>query len=157
MSTIAKSQAIMRELKERLQKKMPSTYVFSESMDANGSILLISADSTPAAGEQVVAIRILGEQTAFKNSIGSAQTVYAPLRAQVIEEASTIAGVSLITLVNRLHVDLELARMAVKQERYMNANTVVPAVSQFSADGSVATATKIASLPSDMYWPLSGQ
>ncbi len=157
MSTIAKSQAIMRELKERLQKKMPSTYVFSESADATGSILLISADSTPAAGEQVIALRILAEKTAFTDILGSAQKVYAPLRAQVIEEASTIANVSLITLANRLQVDLELARMAVKQERYLNANTAVPAVSQFASDGSVSTSTKVASLAADMYWPLSGQ
>lgn len=157
MSAISKSQAIMRELKERLAIKMPSSYVLTESADANGSILLISADATPAAGEQVIAIRILGEQTAFKDVLGSAQKVYAPLRAQVIEESSTISGVSLITLANRLHVDLELARMAVKQERYMNANTAVPAVSQFASDGSVSSSTKIASLAADMYWPLSGQ
>lgn len=157
MSTIAKSQAIMRELKERLQKKMPSTYVFSESQDANGSRLLISADATPAAGEQVIAIRIEADQTAFKDVLGSAQRVYAPLRAQVIEEASTISGVSLITLANRLQVDLEMARMGLKQERYMNANATVPAVSQFQADGSVSGSTLIASLPYDMYWPLSGQ
>lgn len=157
MSTIAKSQAIMRDLSERLQKKMPSTYVFSQSQDANGSRLLISQDSTPAAGEQVIAIRIEGEQTAHKDVLGSAQRVYAPLRAQVIEEASSISGVSLITLANRLQVDLEMARMGLKQERYMNANGTVPAVSQFSADGSVASSTLIASLPFDMYWPLSGQ
>jgi len=157
MSTIAKSQAIMRDLKDRLQKKMPSTYVFSESFDAQGARLLISADASPAAGEQVIAIRIEGESTAHKDVLGSAQRVYAPLKAQVIEEASTISGVSLITLVNRLMVDLELARMGLKQDRYMNANTVVPAVSQFAADGSVSSSSLIASLPFDMYWPLSGQ
>ncbi len=157
MSTIAKAQAIMRELKERLQKKLPSTYVFTESSDVQGSRLLISADATPAAGEQVVAIRILSEQTAHKDVLGNAQRVYAPLRAQVIEEASTISGVSLITLANRLQIDLEMARMGLKQDRYMNANTTVPAVSQFAADGTVSGSTLIASLPFDMYWPLSGQ
>lgn len=156
MSAQAKSLAIMRDLKDRLQKKMAG-YVFSESQDAQGSRLLISADATPAAGEQVIAIRILPEQTAHKDVLGSAQRVYAPLRAQVIEEASTIAGVSLITLANRLQVDLELARMGLKQERYLNANTTVPAVSQFQADGSVSGSSLIASLPFDMYWPLSGQ
>lgn len=157
MSSIAKSQAIMRDLKERLQKKMPASYQFSESMDAQGARLLISADATPAAGEQVIAVRILPEKTAHQDILGSAQKVYAPLRAQVIEEASTISGVSLITLANRLQVDLELARMGLKQERYLNANTAVPAVSQFAADGSVSSSTLIASLPFDMYWPLSGQ
>lgn len=157
MSTIAKSQAIMRDLQDRLQKKMPSTYVFSASFDTNGARLLISQDSTPSAGEQVVAIRIEGESTAHKDVLGNPQKVYAPLKAQVIEEASTIAGVSLITLANRLNIDLELARMGVKQERYMNANATVPAVTQFQADGTVSGSSLIASLPFDMYWPLSGQ
>lgn len=157
MSAIAKAQALMRDLKDRLQKKLPSTYVFASSDDAQGSRLLISQDATPAAGEQVIAIRILADQTAFKDVLGNAQRVYAPLRAQVIEEASAIAGVSLITLANRLHVDLELARLGLKQERWMNANTTVPAISQFAADGTVTGSTLIASLPFDMYWPLSGQ
>jgi hypothetical protein len=157
MSATSKAQAIMRDLKERLQRKLPSTYVLNQSEDASGSILLISADATPAAGEQVVAIRIEAEKTAFTDVLGLAQKVYAPLRAQVIEESSTIAGVSLITLANRLQIDLEIARTGLKQERYMNANATVPAISQFSADGSVASSTLIASVPFDMYWPLSGQ
>jgi glyoxylase-like metal-dependent hydrolase (beta-lactamase superfamily II) len=43
--------------------------VFSESADAQGSRLLISQDATPATGEQVIAIRIEGEQTAHYDSL----------------------------------------------------------------------------------------
>lgn len=157
MSKIAKSQSLIRILKDNLAKRLPSTYVISESLDSQGDRLLISADSTPAAGEQVVAIRIKAQDTQFLNSIGSAQDVYTPMIAQVIEEASTIAGVSLITLANRSQIDLELARLSIKQERYLNANTTVPALSQFQSDGSVSGSTLAASVSPDLYWPLSGQ
>lgn len=157
MSIIAKSQSLMRALKDNLQKRLPSTYVFSDSLDSQGARLLISADSTPAAGEQVIAIRIKGQDTQFNNVIQQAQTVYTPMICQVIEEASTIAGVSLITLANRAQIDCEINRLSVKQERYLNANGTVPAVSQFAADGSVTGSTLAASVSPDLYWPLSGQ
>lgn len=157
MSIIAKSQSLMRALKDNLQKRLPSTYVFSESLDSQGARLLISADATPAAGEQVVAIRIKSQDTQFNNVIQQAQQVYTPMICQVIEEASATAGVSLITLANRSQIDLEINRMGVKQERYLNANGTVPAMSQYAADGSVTGSTLAASVSPDLYWPLSGQ
>lgn len=155
MSNLAKAQSLSRVLKERIQMRLPS-FVISESSDSQGSILLISQDSTPAAGEQVMAIRIKAQDTQFSDSIGNAQNSYSPMVIQVIEEASATAGVSLLTLANRMQLDCELARCGCKQERYQNANTVVPAVSQFAADGSVSTSTLRATI-SDLRWPLSGQ
>jgi len=157
MSTIAKSQSLMRALKDHLQKRLPSTYVFTESMDAQGARLLISSDATPATGEQVMAIRIKPQDTQFKDVLGLAQTVYSPMIVQVIEEASAVATVSLLTLANRVQMDAEINRMGVKQERYMNANGTVPSASQFAADGSVTSSSLIASVSPDLYWPLSGQ
>ena len=157
VSSIAKSQAIMRDLTDRLQKKLP-TSTFTSAVDVYGPQLLITM---PGSG-QVMAIRIENEQSNFTDIIGSPQVVYAPLKAQVIEEASATAGVSLMLLVNRLAVDLELARMGLKQERWMNANGTLPTLAQFQSGGStpsptVTGSTLIASLPFDMYWPLSGQ
>jgi hypothetical protein len=152
-----KQAAIMRDLYDRLTKKLPTTYFFTQAMDQQGSQLLISQSSTPTAGQQNVAIRIESDVTAFLDVIGNPQKVYAPLKAQVIEESSTITGVSLLTLLNRLKIDLELARMGIKQERWLNANGTVPALSQFVSDGTISGSTLVASLPFDMYWPLSGQ
>lgn len=157
MSIIAKSQSLSRQLKDNLAKRLPSTYVISESLDSQGARLLISADSTPAAGEQVVAIRIKGQDTQFSNVIAQAQTVYTPMVAQVIQEASTIANVGLLTLANQAVIDAELARLSIKQDRYMNSNTTVPALSQFQADGSVSGSSLVVSISPDLYWPLSGQ
>lgn len=154
---LKKAQAIARDLKSRLALRLPSGYLIQEAQDDHGVMLLISQDATPAAGEQVVAIRILPEVTDHKNVIGLPQDVYAPLRAQVIEEASTLAGVSLLTLENRCKIDLELARLGLKQERFLNANGTVPALSQFAAAGAVTGSNLVASLPFDLYWPLAGQ
>lgn len=156
MSTNAKSQSLARSLRDNLRKRLP-TFTISESLDAAGSRLLISADATPAAGEQVCAIRIKFQDTQFDDVIGQDQRVYTPCVAQVIEENSTIANVSLLTMANKAAIDAELGRLGIKQERYMTANTVVPALSQFAANGSVTTATLRASLAADIKWPLSGQ
>jgi len=157
MSLIAKSQSLMLALKDHLQKELPSTYVFTTAQDSAGAQLLISQDSTPSAGEQVVAIRIKGQDTQFNDSIGNAQRVYTPMVIQVIEEASTISGVSLITLANRAWIDRELARSGVKQERWLNTHGTVPALTQFNTDGTVSSSTLAATTSPDLYWPLSGQ
>jgi len=156
MSIIAKSQSLIRPLKDNLTKRLPSTYVLTDSLDSQGARLLISADATPATGEQVVAIRIRGQDQQFQDVIGNAQRTYSPMVAQVIEEASSISGVSLITLANRIKIDWELARLGCKQERYLNTNGTVPALSQFAADGSVSSSNFNQEI-SDLYWPLSGQ
>lgn len=158
MSTIAKSQSLMRALRDNLQKRLPSTYVFSESLDAQGSRLLISADATPATTEQVCAIRIKPQDQQFNNVIGQSQLTYTPMIAQVIEEATAAsATVSLLTLANKSQIDQELMRMSVKQERYINAAGTVPAVSQYAADGTVTGSTLATTVSPDLYWPLSGQ
>lgn len=156
MSIIAKSQSLIKPLKDSLTKRLPSTYVLTESLDSQGARLLISADATPAAGEQVMAIRIRGQDQQFQDVIGNAQRTYSPMVVQVIEEESTISGVSLMSLSNRIKIDWELARLGCKQERYMNANTAVPAMSQFASDGTVSSSTLNQGI-SDLYWPLSGQ
>lgn len=150
MSEIAKQQSLIMELKSRLQKRLPS-WTFTESMDDSGMRLLASADATPAAGEQVLAIKFKMESTQFENSIGVAQKVFSPSVCQIIQEAG------ILSLVNQLIIDLEVSRMGVTQERFQNTAASVPAVSQFQDDGSVTGSTLIARIANDLYWPLSGQ
>lgn len=151
-----KAHSLLLQLKERLQKRFPSTYVITESSDDKGYRLLISQDATPAAGEQVIALRLLGVDTEARDIIDS-KRVFGPIVCQVIEEESTITGVSLITLANKLRLDIELGRLGVLQERYMTANGTVPAVSMFQNDGSVATASLIIKASPDLYYPLLSQ
>ena len=157
MSIIAKSQSLMRVLQNNLQLRLPSTYTFTATQDTAGAQLMISQSSTPTAGEQNVAIRAIGQDQQFTDVIGNAQRTYSPMKFQVIEETSSVANVSLLTLANRVAIDMELARPGVRQERYLNANGTVPALSEFHTDGTVATATLVATIAPDLYWPLSGQ
>jgi hypothetical protein len=153
---IAKSQSLIRALKDQLSKRLPA-YTIIEVLGSAGDQLLISQHATPVAGEQNIAIRIKGQDTQFTDVIGLAQSVYTPMVCQVIEEGSTIAHVSVLQMAVRAALEAELGKLGVKQERWLNANTVVPALSQFAADGSVSTSTLEASIAPDIYWPLSGQ
>jgi len=157
MSIIAKSQNLMRVLQDHLTLRLGSSYFFTTSQDSQGAQLLISQHSPAVAGEQNIAIRAIGQDQQFSDVIGNPQRTYSPMKFQVIEEASTISGVSLLTLLNRVKIDMELARPGVKQERYLNANGTVPALSQFQTDGSVSGSTLNQSIAPDLYWPLSGQ
>lgn len=150
MSEIAKPQSLEMKAKAELHLLFPS-YSITEAMDSAGASLLLSADSTPAAGEVVVAIRFKHESTQNKNSIGMDQRVYSPCVCQVIQESGAIP------LATQMQVDKVLARLSVHQERYQNSAATVPTLSQFQADGSVSGSTKIADLAVDPKWPLSGQ
>lgn len=157
-NNIAKAQSLIRILKDNLSKRLPSSYSLVEQIDPAGlgDQLLISQHSPAVAGEQNLAIRILGQDTQFTDVIGNPQSLYSPEKAQVIEEASTIANVSLLTLANASYINWEISRMGVKQERYLNSNGTVPALSQFASTGLV-TGSNFVETVSDLYWPLSGQ
>lgn len=157
LSSIKKQQRLMDDLASALQQRLPASYTFLRADDSTGAKLIISQSATPTAGQQNWAIRIEGVSTAFVDSLGNPQAVYSPSRAQIIEEDSTIANVSLITLANSAAFNDEVARRGVNQERYLNANGTVPALSQFAADGSVTGSTLAASIAADAKWPLSGQ
>jgi hypothetical protein len=155
MSTQARELSTALKIKEKLSIVLaPLTVV--QSSDANGVMLLVS-DGTPAAGEQVAAIRLCKMPSDFTDSVGLTQKIYAPLICQVIEETSTIAATSLLTAANRSKLDAILAQAGLRQERYMTANATVPATSMFAANAAVTTATAVATIEPDIQWPLSGQ
>lgn len=147
---IAKANTLMLKLKEMLKLKLPS-FVQTDSVDTNGyPTLLLSADSTPAAGEQNIFIRIITDSTAFVDSIGNSQSVYSPHVIQSVEEASTVANVSLLTLANRAQIDWSISRLGCKEEKYLRANGTAPGLSDISSANLKA---KVA----DDYFPLSSQ
>lgn len=161
MSAIAKSQSIIRALKDNLQKRLPSTYVLSESLDAAGARLSIQQDASWATTEEKVVIRIVGEQSQFNDVIGNAQASFGPMKAQVIAEGDAASPTkSQLSLATEAAVMAELFRALGKVELYLTDVTVDPALSLFASDGSVttsATCALIASVASDLRWPQSGQ
>src|SRR5258708_2321753 len=101
MSIIAKSQSLIMALESNLKLRLgvaPAAggFYFTESQDTQGAMLLISQHSPAVAGEQNVAIRCKGQDQQFSDVIGLPQRTYTPMKFQVIEESSTISGVSLL-------------------------------------------------------------
>jgi hypothetical protein len=147
---IAKSSTLMLKLKEELRQKLPS-FVQTDNVDSNGyPTLLLSADSTPAAGEQNMFIRITTMSSPFVDSIGQSQSVYGPHVIQSVEEASTISGVSLLTLANRSKIDWCITRAGCQEEKYLRANGAAPGLSDITSGNLVS---KVA----DAYFALSHQ
>lgn len=156
-SNIAKSQSLIRGLKDQLSKRLSSSFLV-ESLGPAGDTLMISQSSTPTAGQSNAAVRVGFQDTQFQDVIGSAQAVYSPMKAQIIEEATAAsASVSLVSLAFQLALNMELDKMGIKQDWYLNANGTVPAISQFNNDGTVSGSTLQLSIAPDSYWPLSGQ
>lgn len=157
-NNIAKSQSLIRALQDQLSKRL-ATYTLTESLiNSAGDTLMVSQSATPTAGQNNCAIRIGFQDTQFSDVIGLAQSVYTPMRADIIQEATAAsASVSLCTMAFQLAVSVELGKMGIKQRWYLNPNGTVPAVSEFNADGSVSTGVKQVEIAPDAYWPLSGQ
>ena len=157
INNIAKSQSLVRALIDQLSKRLPS-YTLVESLTNGGDTLMVSQSATPTAGQNNAAILIGYQDTQFNDVIGNPQSVYSPMEAQIVEESSATAGVSLCAMSFQLAVMVELGKMGIKQAWFLNANGTVPAVSQFSAVPTAPTgATLQVNIAPDAYWPLSGQ
>lgn len=163
-NNIAKSQSLIRALQDQLSKRLAppafaAAYTIVESLaNSAGDTLMISQSATPTAGQNNCAIRIGFQDTQFSDVIGLSQSVYSPMRADVIQEATAAsASVSLCSMAFQLAISVELAKMGIKQRWYLNANGTVPAIAEFNADGTVSTAVLQSTIAPDAYWPLSGQ
>jgi hypothetical protein len=161
MSALAKSQSLIRVLKDRLTKRMPAGYIVRESVDAAGARLEIQQDASWATTEQKAVIRIVAQDAQFNNSIGQAQAVYTPMIAQMISEGNSATPTqSLLSASNEARILCELFRLGIKVELYLTDVTVEPALALFLASGAVntsATCALVDRIESDLQWPLSGQ
>lgn len=149
MAQLAKAQSLIRDLKERLQIRFPS-YVLDESMDSEGAILLIQKDSSWATTENAAAIRIKPEGTVMKDSIGQSQAVFSPHVAQIVEEESATANIAVNTLPFKAALECEIARLGLRQERYLSAAGTKPVVAEI-------VFSNLKAVVSDLYHPLSQQ
>jgi hypothetical protein len=157
---LAKSQALIRAMSDNLMKRLPSTYVITQSFDSVGARLSISASSSWTTGTDAVYIRICGDNTQFSDIIGNPQNVYSPLIAQVISEASTAGnGTTATSWTTMTNIMAELLRAIGKTDLFTTANGTSPLTSTLfdSADTGVTGATFVAEVRSDLNWPLSGQ
>jgi len=123
----SKSIALMRTAKEAIKRRL-STYSFVESVDATNTnpVMVISADATPAAGEQVAVVRISPVALLFTNGIGGTQENMTPHYVDICLETSTIAAVALLTQVNQSNIIAEFLKLGAIVRIYMTANNTVP-------------------------------
>ena len=86
-NNIAKSQSLIRALKDQLSKRLPAYTIQESLVNSAGDSLMISQSASPTAGQNNIAIRVGFQDTQFTNVIGQPQDVYTPMRADLIEEA----------------------------------------------------------------------
>lgn len=132
--SLKKAQVLMRGLKEKLEFRLPSTYLFSDSQDSSGNpVLTIAQDSSWATGEQYAVIRIKPEANLNVNSIGQTQEGFGPHVVQIVSEESAVSGVSVLTEANVARLFVEMKALGTIFEHYLCANGDVPAVAEFTA------------------------
>lgn len=154
MSSVKKSESLVRNLKERLKLRLPSTYSILDSNDVKGFRLQVN-DGSWATTEYAFALRVLGIESQFTDVIGNQQKAYAPSKCQLIIEAGAVGvGLSALKIAELIS---EISRMGLRIDLYQNTTTNQPLASQFAADGSVSSSTLQGSIDPDLKWPLSGQ
>lgn len=129
---IAKQINLVRDLAERLSLRLPG-YSLVQSTDSSGAILSVSQHSPAVAGENNMIIRLVPFDSPNLDVIGNAQAVYSPSKAQCVEEASSVAGQSVLDLGTKAKIDWEIARMGCYEERYLRANAAVPTTADILA------------------------
>lgn len=144
MSSTYKSVASQRELIDLLKKEVAATLpVDVDSFDANGNpVSILSADSTPAAGEKVVVIRTkaIGAFGA-KDSLGNTQNDFSHHVIQICTEANNAAGAGadILTPVELLPIIVECGRRGSFVEWYVSTAGTVPSTAWMDANPAVAT------------------
>jgi len=132
-NSTTKAFALMQLLKSNLVFRFPSTYVFTDSLDANGCpVLTVSQDATPAAGEQVMVYRIKPVSLLF-NAIGQTQEDFVPHDLDVCIETGAVANTSILNATNAAIMNTESAKTACIYKLYMCTNTTLPAVAEMTA------------------------
>jgi hypothetical protein len=137
MANTYKSLAMMRELADLLAKESAAAFpVQTESFDTAGNpVLTLSADSTPAAGEKVVVIRIQPTEADYaKDILGNAALRFSPHVIQMITELGASAPAEAACTAGDLHpITVECARKGMIFERYQSANGTLPATAEMTA------------------------
>lgn len=154
MASIAKESTLMLKLKERLQLILPALTISVASGSDGAKLLAVGSSS-----HQAMAIRIMKIASDFTDSVGQAQAIYAPLKCQVVEEATAAnANTSIVQMPLKQLIDREIDNLGLLAERWSLPNGTAPALSQFNSDGSVGgSAVQQCSVRPDIQWPMSGQ
>ena len=130
--SLAKANSLMRGLREKLVMRLPSTYIFSDSVDASGNPVLTVADGAWHTGDQYFILRIKPIANAGVNSLGLAQESFCPTDVQIVSEASATAHVSFLSDLVMQKLLFECFRLGTAVEFYLSVTTVQPVLADLS-------------------------
>lgn len=148
MKSTAKSQALIRDLKDKLAARFPSK-TLREARDTNGwAMLVMSASGDESTGEDVIAIRIKGVDAVSKDVFGNDLTAFAPHVMELAFEQDA-NDKPIPSAADLAKVSWEAFRLGVKAQIKEIANGT--AVSESSMDAADATAEI-----DDLHWPTKG-
>lgn len=153
MNSPAKAQAIMRDLADRLSKRLAANSGINtarQANDANGwPMLILSAAGNEAEGQPVVALRIKGIPMVSVDVFGNPLTAYAPHTMEIAYELSATSNKALPTLADVTTITYEAfkAGTQILLEQIANGTAVTEA--------SMNAATPSVQLD-DLYWPNKG-
>src|SRR5512138_648199 len=145
MATSTKALAMAREILDLFAKEVATTLpVQVQSYDTDGNpVLTLSADSSPAAGEKVVVIRIKPIAWTAVDIIGHSSQMFTPHVIQICTETPDAGYI--VGPVELLPILGEIARRGTLVEWYQSAHDTLPATAQMIA-GNLTASWK------DLYW-----
>lgn len=162
MATTAKAVALMREFKDKVAKRLPSTWILTDSLDADGNpVLTLAVDSSWASGDEWAVVRIKPEASIGKDVFGNTQTSYGPHIAQIcvegnLTQASALPATSnvnsVLTNATFLKIMVELFALGCKVECYREDTGSVP-----STGDMVAAKLQVALWPDQYHALTNGQ
>jgi hypothetical protein len=138
MATTAKAVAIMRELKDKVSKRVAATmsYAVSSADASDNPVLTLSYDATPATGEKVVVLRVRPITWTSKDVMGNADTMFTPNYVDVCTEANYAATndniADILTPAELLPVIGECIQTGCMVNWYVSPNGTVPATAQMT-------------------------
>lgn len=150
MASYAKAQAVMRDLADKLAKRLPAgasgLNTLRQANDANGwPMLFISHNGTESEGQPVALIRIKGVDMVSKDVFGNALVAYAPHTLEVAYE-KTSGGFPLIASADEAAINFEAMRTGIRYQLKEIANGTAVTESALNAAAVVADLE-------DLYWP----
>lgn len=140
MATTRKAQDIVRELKDVWAKEVSATLpIITDGVDASGNPgIILSADSTPATGEKVVAVLVKPYATGTSTDVfGNTAITYGPHIIAFCTEAnyaSTDDNIAdTLTPVELLPVICEIAKRGAVVEWHVTTRGTVPSIAAIAA------------------------
>ena len=149
MSTIKKSEAMMRGLKDKLELRSFASNI-AQSEDSQGFPILELNDGSPATGElaYVIRIRELQRTDAGVDIFQNTQTIFTPHVIELVYEDDAANRTSALTVLMK-----ELSDIGAIIEIYENTSSNAAEAGDIDADTSGDPTETIA----DLIHPLSGQ